>query len=187
MYDDAEILCFEERELFRAWLQKNYDKSPGIWIVFKKGDKRFTANDALEEAICFGWIDGKLKSIDEKRYRKYFAKRKSTTKWSDKNIELFKILQAKGKLSEAGNKAFKQPEKNNIPIDRKEQNQRHIEILSEILKSDSEIFKLYFETTPSRRKQLAGFYCDAKTAETKKKRIEKIVESLKTNYKGMLY
>lgn len=187
MYDDAENLEFKTREIFRNWLQKNHDKSNGIWIVFQKGNKSFTANDALEEAICFGWIDGLMKSIDEKSYRKYFSIRKSTTKWSDKNINIFNNLKAKGQLSEAGIKAFKPIENNKIAGDRNEQNRRNVEVLSEILKNDSEVFRLFGETSPSRQKQLAGFYCDAKTEETRKKRIHKIVEALKTNYKGMLY
>ena len=187
MYDDAKNFEFATRDMFRNWLQSNHDKSNGIWIVFQKGNNLFTANDALEEAICFGWIDGLIKSIDEKTYKKYFSIRKSTAKWSNKNISIYNTLKSKGQLSEAGLKAFKGTEENNIHINQKEQNQRNIEVLSAMLKDDSEAFRLFSETSPSRQKQLAGFYCDAKTEETRKKRMQKVIEALKINYKGMLY
>lgn len=187
MYDDAAILEFASRDNFRKWLQANHEESNGIWIVFYKGNKEFTANDALEEAICFGWIDGLIKSIDEKTYKKYFSIRKSKTKWSKKNITTFKKLKEEGLVTEAGLIAFKGNEKSNIHNDRDERNRRNIEVLSDILKDDVEVLALFRETSPSRQKQLAGFYCEAKKEETRMKRLQKVVEALITNYKGMLY
>lgn len=187
MLDDAANLAFATRAMFRKWLQKNHEKSNGIWIVFQKGNKLFTANDALEEAICFGWIDGLVKSIDEETYKKYFSIRKSTAKWSEKNITIFKKLKEKGLLTEAGIKAFRGNVTRKIPHHRHEQNQRNIEVLSGVLQNDHEMLKLFLETSPSRQKQLAGFYCEAKTEETRKKRLQKIIEAIKTNYRGMLY
>ena len=88
MNDDAATYRYESRADFRNWLEKNHGSSAGVWLVFTKGSKSFTVTDALEEAICFGWIDGLMKSIDEHTYRKYFSRRKNKNKWSEKNKEI---------------------------------------------------------------------------------------------------
>ena len=112
MNENKEEHTFESRELFRNWLVKNNTKSNGIWIIFTKGYKGFTANDALEEAICFGWIDGVMKSIDGESYKKYFSKRKDRSNWSDKNIKTYKNLKKLGQLTQSGIEAFKGEESN---------------------------------------------------------------------------
>jgi len=78
---------FASREEFRIWLQNNCMSSGGIWLLFEKsgGPKTIKAGEALEEALCFGWIDGQIQSIDDKSYIKYFSIRRENSKWSDKN------------------------------------------------------------------------------------------------------
>ena len=90
MRADVPELLFSTRTDFRAWLNDNAEKSEGVWLVFGKTKTIVTlsANDALEEALCFGWIDGQMKSIDETMYHKYFAKRRAKSVWSDKNKKL---------------------------------------------------------------------------------------------------
>ena len=184
MNEGAKILEFLNREEYRKWLIKNYKKKDGIWITFTKGNKEFTANDALEESICFGWIDGLMKSIDEKKYKKYFSRRKDIKKWSEKNKTIYEKMVKKGLMNKAGTEVYK-AEKNNkktiIDINEK------IQILRKILKDNKEILNIFDGKAPSRQKQFAGFYCDAKTDETRNKRKNKIIEALKNDYKGMLY
>ncbi len=69
-----DTLTFATRGEFRKWLSEHCQTSEGIWILFGKGKvpKTIKAEEALEEALCFGWIDGQMQSIDEKSYRKYF-------------------------------------------------------------------------------------------------------------------
>ncbi len=71
-------LEFASREDFRSWLEEHGASSGGVWLLFGKpgGPKTLKAGEALEEALCYGWIDGQMKSIDETRYRKYFARRR---------------------------------------------------------------------------------------------------------------
>ena len=73
MKENISKLYFETSNDFRTWLSNNAETSDGIWLVFGKVKKviTLTANDALEEALCFGWIDGQMKSIDSTRYLKY--------------------------------------------------------------------------------------------------------------------
>ncbi len=181
------ILQFENRKAFRIWLEINHSSSYGIWIVIIKGNKDFTSNDALEEAICFGWIDGLMKSIDETKYKKYFSRRIDKKKWSEKNKAIYKGLKEKGLITEFGIEAYQYNDKNNEAIDKISVHAANIKKLKDVLCMENDTLKLLESTTPSRQKQLAGFYCDAKTEETRRKRKEKIIEAIKNNYKGMLY
>jgi uncharacterized protein YdeI (YjbR/CyaY-like superfamily) len=184
MNKNADLLEFTSREEFRYWLKMNHKQENGIWILFAKGNKQFSANDALEESICFGWIDGLMKSIDEKTYKKYFSKRKDMKNWSKKNITIYKKLVNIGLMTKAGievYKAEKKVDKNVIDMSEK------IKILRDELKDNKEIVILFDNKAPSRQKQFAGFYCEAKTAETRIKRKNKIIEALENNYTGMLY
>lgn len=184
MNNTAAILEFSTRAEYRTWLEKNNTQEQGIWIQFTKGNKNFTAQDALEESLCFGWIDGVMKSIDERFYKKYFSKRKDCFKWSEKNRALYEKLIQAGLMTQAGKDVFKAPATEKKPvIDMSEK----INVLRELLQEDKEVLALYDNTSPSRQKQLAGFYGEAKTDETKNKRKIKIMDALKNNYTGMLY
>jgi uncharacterized protein YdeI (YjbR/CyaY-like superfamily) len=184
MHKNTDLLEFTSREEFRCWLKMNHKQENGIWILFAKGNKQFSASDALEEAICFGWIDGLMKSIDAKAYKKYFSKRKDMTNWSDKNITIYERLVNIGLMTKAGNEVYKAEKKvkQNV-VDMSER----IKILRDVLKDNKEILTLFDNKAPSRQKQFAGFYCEAKTAETRNKRKNKIIEALENNYTGMLY
>lgn len=82
----AEQVQFSGREEFRAWLEENHFSADGFWLLFGKagGPQTLKASEALEEALCFGWIDGQMRSIDEHSYVKYFAQRRKNSKWSAK-------------------------------------------------------------------------------------------------------
>jgi len=182
--DDAVVLEFSSREEYRTWLTKNCQQEQGIWITFVKGSKQFTANDALEESICFGWIDGVMKSIDEQYYKKYFSHRKDVQKWSEKNKAIYEKMVKSGLMTRAGTEVFKAGEKKAQPaVDINEK----IQILRNVLKDNNEILALFDAKSPSRQKQFAGFYGEAKTDATKAKRKNKIMEALINNYSGMLY
>ena len=187
MRDQSENLQFEDRKEFRTWLEKNHAASEGVWIVFQKGSKAFTSNDALEEAICFGWIDGLMKSIDEETYKKYFAKRKDKSKWSEKNKRIYKRLQEQGSLTKFGVEVYQADAIGTAPIDKDHQTAINLNTLRDALRGQNDSLILFESTSPSRQKKLAGFYCEAKTDETRSKRLAKIMEALKNNFKGMLY
>lgn len=184
MNENAELLEFKSRNEFRKWLKTNNKKDKGIWILFQKGSTDFSANDALEESICFGWIDGLMKSIDTKTYKKYFSKRKDVNKWSKKNKLIYEKMINNGLMTKEGIEVFKpKATTTNSIMDINEK----IQILRNVLKENKDILILYDGKTASRQKQFAGFYCDAKTEETKEKRKKKIMDALMNNYNGMLY
>lgn len=187
MNDDALTLEFDDRSMFREWLEKHHASPEGIWIVFLKGSRTFTAEEALEEAICFGWIDGQMKSIDDAKYRKYFASRKSKAKWSKKNIDLYGKLRAQGKVTEYGMAAFRAHDTGGDCVDRDAMNRSNIELLKAALEGEEEALALLENAALSRQRQMGGFYAEAKGEATREKRKARIVDALKTGYKGMLY
>ena len=100
----SDIMEFACREEFRRWLNDHCQSEEGVWLLFGKagGPKTIKAGEALEEALCFGWIDGQMKSIDDKSYKKYFSKRREKSKWSQKNKELVKSLEERGIMTDFG-------------------------------------------------------------------------------------
>jgi len=86
---------FSERKQWRKWLANNFEKEKEIWLMFpkkKSGKKRIPYNDAVEEALCFGWIDSTVKSVDDKSYAQRFTPRKVKSRYSQPNIERLRWL-----------------------------------------------------------------------------------------------
>ena len=76
----SEELRFTDRDEFRHWLSENAVSDEGVWLIFGKagGPETLKASEALEEALCYGWIDGQMQKIDEKTDKKYFSQRRKT-------------------------------------------------------------------------------------------------------------
>jgi uncharacterized protein YdeI (YjbR/CyaY-like superfamily) len=93
------------RAAWRDWLEQNHTRTAGIWLIsYKKatGKARFAYNDAVEEALCFGWIDSKPNKLDEERSLLWFAPRKAGTGWSKLNKERIERLLQQGLMQPAG-------------------------------------------------------------------------------------
>lgn len=99
----------ENRREWRAWLRQNHGRVGEVWLVFFKkhtGRPGVLYDEAVEEAICFGWIDGLKRRIDEDRYAFRFSPRRPRSKWSPRNVEVATRLLADGKMTKAGRLAF---------------------------------------------------------------------------------
>ena len=102
-------LHVEARSEWRAWLEANAARAAGVWLVYYKkgtGRPRIAYADAVEEAICFGWIDGKIKKLDQARFAQLFTPRKPKSRWSPTNIERARRMIREGKMTAAGLKVF---------------------------------------------------------------------------------
>ncbi len=110
----SEWMEFANREEFRQWLREHCLSSAGVWLLFGKagGPKTIKAGEALEEALCFGWIDGQMEKIDDKTYKKYFAQRRERSKWSEKNKALVKRLEEQGLMTDFGRAKSEEEKKN---------------------------------------------------------------------------
>jgi uncharacterized protein YdeI (YjbR/CyaY-like superfamily) len=104
-----EVLFFETAAEWRAWLEANHDIATEVEVGFHRrasGLPSMTWSEAVDEALCFGWIDGVRHSIDETSYRNRFTPRKPTSTWSRVNIAKVEALEAAGKMTDAGRAAF---------------------------------------------------------------------------------
>lgn len=180
---------FTSREEFRKWLYDNCLSNDGVWLIFGKmgGPKTIKAGEALEEALCFGWIDGQMQSIDDKTYKKYFSMRREKSKWSEKNKSLAKSLEERGLMTDFGRKKIDEAKKNGqwdapkTPAITEEQ----IAFLSDLLKVYETAYS-NFEAMPlSVKKTYTRAYFDAKTDAGREKRIAWMVDRLNKNLKPM--
>ena len=97
------------RAQWRAWLEANSTSAPEAWLIYNKKDTnqpRIAYADAVEEAICFGWIDSKIKKLDEARFAQLFTPRRPKSKWSPSNIARARKMIREGKMTAAGLKVF---------------------------------------------------------------------------------
>jgi uncharacterized protein YdeI (YjbR/CyaY-like superfamily) len=102
---ELDHIYFNNRESFRSWLEKNFDKSSGIWMIFYKKNVNINCikyNEALEESLCFGWIDSIIKKIDNEKYARKFTPRTNISKWSELNKKIVTELMQKGRMTEEG-------------------------------------------------------------------------------------
>jgi uncharacterized protein YdeI (YjbR/CyaY-like superfamily) len=103
--DDWERSSFTDRHEWRAWLEANHATSEGVWLVYyKKGSDKPTVSydEAVEEALCFGWIDSKVRSIDDERYMQTFSPRRPGSVWSRLNKERVARMVEAGRMTDVG-------------------------------------------------------------------------------------
>lgn len=186
---NLEQVLFETRADFHNWLAENGMTSSGIWLVFSKhaGLKTIKADEALEEALCFGWIDGQMKSIDDTKYVKYFSIRRKDSKWSEKNKEIVKQLELKGLMTDFGRLKVEEARKNGMWDAPKPEpvSEEKIQMLTELLRGKEPAYTNFMSMSPSVRKTYTGLYFDAKSEEAKMRRLEKIIDRLNSNLKPM--
>ena len=185
----SDIIEFANREEFRKWLSEHCKSSAGIWLLFGKagGPKTIKAAEALEEALCFGWIDGQMQSIDDKTYKKYFSMRRENSKWSEKNKALVKSLEERGLMTDFGRKKIEEAQKNGQWDAPKSMaiTEEHIAQLSTLLEEYEPAYTNFQAMSLSVKKTYTRAYFDAKTEAGREKRIAWMVDRLNKNLKPM--
>ncbi len=180
---------FANREEFRKWLRDNCLSDTGIWLLFGKagGPKTIKAGEALEEALCFGWIDGQMQSIDDKTYKKYFSLRRKNSKWSEKNKALVKSLEDRGIMTDYGRKKIEEAKRNgqwdapkSPPV-----SEEQIAVLSALLKEHEPAHTNFLAMPLSVKKTYTRAYFDAKTDAGREKRFFWMIDRLNKNLKPM--
>jgi uncharacterized protein YdeI (YjbR/CyaY-like superfamily) len=95
----------KNRKQWRKWLEKNHDKVQSVWLIcykMKSGTPTITCSEAVDEALCFGWIDSTRKSIDDEKFMQFFSKRKTGSTWSKINKEKIRKLIDDRRMAQAG-------------------------------------------------------------------------------------
>jgi uncharacterized protein YdeI (YjbR/CyaY-like superfamily) len=165
---------------WRQWLQENHESKQSVWLVCykaKTGIPTISWSNAVDEALCFGWIDSVRKTVDEERFIQFFSKRKPSSTWSKINKAKVEKLITDGLMSPAGLKCIEIAKANGswnildtvdellIPEDLEDEFKKHIGS------------KIYFESlSKSIRKMMLYWIISAKRPETRQKRIEEIAE-----------
>ena len=173
---------FASAKAFQTWLEANARTAQELVAGFYKvgsGRPSMSWSESVDEALCFGWIDGVRKRIDDESYQIRFTPRKPTSIWSAINIAKFEQLQAKGRMTPAGAKAFAHRKAEKSVVYAYEQ-----QATAELSAQEDQAFKRnkkaweYFEATPpGYRKVLLHWISTAKKAETRASRFATLVEA----------
>jgi uncharacterized protein YdeI (YjbR/CyaY-like superfamily) len=191
---ELEQLYFKSRESFRSWIEENHDKRTGFWMIFYKKHINIECikyTEALEEALCFGWIDSLIKQIDDDRYVRKFTPRTNNAKWSELNKKIVTALINQGKMTEAGLKKI------DIYIEtgrvdwenkglRKERDKKEIAVPDFILKELAEnepALNNFNHLAPTYRQHYILWITQAKKEETIQSRLRESIELLIQNKK----
>jgi len=175
----------KDRKAWRKWLEKNHVSSTGVWLIYYKknsGKTRVDYADAVEEALCFGWIDSTLNPIDEDSYMQLFTPRKPKSGWSKLNKDRVEKLTAQGLMAPAGLDKIKVAQENGTwnKID-------HIEsfTLPSVLEkafAKNKKAKAFFDTlSKTNKKYILYFINNVKNEETKLKRVSEIIAAANEN------
>ncbi len=189
MRNDVPELLFPSRADFRAWLLDNAETSQGVWLIFGKTEALVTlsANDALEEALCFGWIDGQMLRVDETKYHKYFARRRAKSVWSGKNKKIVEALREKGIMTDLGESAVeiaKQSGAWDAPV-AAPVTEEQIGAFSAKLSGISPAFENFCKMSPSVQRTYTRRHFSFKSEEARQRDLAKIVDRLNLNLKPM--
>ena len=181
-------LYVTNREQWRKWLSEHYEVEAGVWLIFyKKHTKKPTIvyEDAVEEALCFGWIDSIIKKIDEARYVRKFTPRKDTSMWSALNRKRANKMIKEGRMTEAGLAKIKTARKTGL-WEKDSRPRISFDVPPELAKALAKNKKAkenFDKLALSYRRQYIGWIVVAKRAETKKRRIEESIALLEKGRK----
>jgi uncharacterized protein YdeI (YjbR/CyaY-like superfamily) len=188
-----EGLYFRNRDEWRTWLEGNSQTSDGIWMRnYKKhtGRECVPYPDAVEEALCFGWIDGKIKRINDEYFVRYYTPRRPGSRWSKYNIERVEKLKKEGMMTPVGLEAFNMIFKNPKLIYDNGPRKGEPEIPEELLaalKSNKIAFENFMKFSQSARRLYIEWYKYAKQDKTRLGRIKKIIRFSEENRRpGMM-
>lgn len=183
MASPSSYLEFEMRDQWRAWLAENHASATEAWLaLYKKryADQGLTLDEATEEALCFGWIDGQLKSLDERRYTLRYTPRTANSIWSVSNIRRVEQLIAAGRMTAAGQQKIDEAKANGQwdAAIRREQVDVIPEELERALRQRPGAVEAYRALPVTRKKQIIYWLESAKTERTRQTRIHSILEEI---------
>jgi uncharacterized protein YdeI (YjbR/CyaY-like superfamily) len=174
-------IFFESPQVFRRWLAKNHATETELWIGYYKkasGIPSLTWAEAVDEALCYGWIDGLVRRIDEKSHMQRFTPRKKTSKWSTRNIERVADLTARGLMRAAGKKAFEARREDRSGVYSYEQRDQATFDPAQSKKFRSKKTAwTFFQAQPMWYRRAATWWVvSAKRADTRERRLTQLIE-----------
>lgn len=178
---DTETFCPTSAQEWRKWLNTNHQHKESVWLIFyKKQTDKPTINwsDAVDQALCFGWIDGKRKTLDNERFIQFFCKRKPKGTWSKVNKEKIVWLTEQGLMTKSGLEVIERAKQNGSWTILDEVEEMVIpKDLEKELSKHNEAATFFMSLSKSVRKYMLLWLVMAKREETRQKRITEIVTS----------
>lgn len=184
MTNEPPIISFKNQSEFESWLNKSFEKKEGIWLKFYKrgsGIETVSYAEALDVALCYGWIDGQAKTYDEKSYLQKFTPRRSKSIWSKRNREHVARLTSEGRMQPSGlaevkkakkdgrwESAYDSPANTKIPKD----------FLNELRKYP-QAYEFFQKLNKTNTYAIAWGLQTAKKPETREKRLQKFIGMMK--------
>jgi uncharacterized protein YdeI (YjbR/CyaY-like superfamily) len=174
------VLFFDTAADFRSWLDLNHDRTNHQWVGFyKKGSrhKAMSYDDAVEEALCFGWIDGQLGGIDEHSHAIRFTPRRATSIWSNVNVRRMKVLIADGRVHRSGLAAYeaRRPDRTGVYSSENPP----LEFTTDLearFRANTAAWGFWSQQPPGYRRQLMWWVMNAKRDETRSRRMDALIE-----------
>jgi uncharacterized protein YdeI (YjbR/CyaY-like superfamily) len=174
------IKYFKLPSEFREWLAKNQETARQLWVGYYKkssGRPSMTWPESVDEALCFGWIDGIRKSVDDLRYTIRFTPRKRGSVWSAVNVKRAEALRDRGLMKQSGAATFNARKENKSGIYSYEQRSDNLNApYEERLRQNKAAWNFFHAQPPSYRKAVTWWVVRAKQEATRLKRLEKLMK-----------
>lgn len=174
------------REAWRDWLEKHHESEEEIWLIYYKkhsGRPRIPYDHAVEEALCYGWIDSTIQRLDENRFAQRFTPRRKGSNWSQLNLQRMRKLIKEAQMTAAGLAKIDPRLLKNAPSEREK---RHLVVpasLTEALAGHPEAAACFASLAPSHRRHYSLWIASAKREETKARRVQEALRLLQQKQK----
>ena len=174
-------IYFASAEEFRAWLEDNHATEREVYVGYYKkatGIPSMVWSEAVDEALCYGWIDGVVRRVDDRRHVQRFTPRRASSTWSAINIDKVARLRAEGRMRPAGEAAFARRRDDKSAIYSYEQRENPVlEPEQEArFRADAQAWEFFHSRPPSYRKVALYWVISAKRAETRERRLTQLIE-----------
>lgn len=166
---------------FREWLEENHSTEDEVWVGFYRKDTglaTFTWSEAVDEALCFGWIDGVRRKIDDRRYTNRFTPRRRGSNWSLVNVRKVEALTREGRMRPAGLAAYeaRDPDRTGIYLFEQPQDPRLDPDAEARFRADAAAWEFFQAQPPGYRRNTLWWIVSAKREDTRARRLAKVIE-----------
>lgn len=178
----SKVSYFEGPVAFRAWLDAHHQSADELLVGFFKvgtGQPSMSWEESVDEALCFGWIDGIRRRVDDERYTIRFTPRRASSKWSAKNVASVGRLKAEGRMRPAGLAAFEAGGRGEEPAGYSFERPHAAELSAELrqrVESDSAAWAFFESQPPGHRRTILHWVMSAKREETRRRRLDRVLD-----------